>query len=98
MVSREAEFDDEQRELALALTFLEDVSCSGCGNDLRVSLERGHSWDVDDKTRCWACASKETVERDDHEAHKNDKPMKGRPAYFDGRFYTVGLFTEDGEK
>lgn len=97
MVSREVEWDDEQRELALALTFLEDVSCSGCGNDLRISLEGGHSWDVDNETRCHACAAKDTVERDDHEAHKNDKAMKGRPGYFDGRFYTVSLYAKDGE-
>lgn len=97
MVAREAEWDDEQRELALALTFLEDTSCSGCGNDLRVSLQRGHSWDVDNETRCWACAAKEIVQRDDHEAHKDDKPVRGRAMYLDGRFYTVSLFSEDGE-
>ena len=97
MVSREAEWDDENRELALALTFLEDVSCNRCGNDLRVSLEKGHSWDVDNTAKCYACAAKELVERDDHEAHKNDKPVRGRAMHHDGRFYTVSLFTEDGD-
>lgn len=96
VLTRESEWNDETRELALALTYLEDKTCSGCGNDLEKSLEPSHSWDVDDKTVCHACAALATVQRDVSEAHKDEKPHRGRPMHMDGRIFTVRLYSEDG--
>ena len=77
------------------MLYYESTRCNNCGNDLHVSLEEGHGWDVDNTSVCYACASIEGVKRMDQNAHRDDKPKKpGYPVYMDGRIYVASEFIE----
>lgn len=94
VITRQAEWDDESRELAMADSYLDAKACPGCGNDLEVSLQPGHSWDVDEDTVCYACAALTTVRRDSQKDHEKESPVKGKPMFLDGRIHTVRLFDD----
>lgn len=48
------------RELALALTEIEDAQCKGCGQPQWLAFDPNVSWDVDDDPwRCHPCTARE---------------------------------------
>lgn len=91
VVTRESEWDEVARARAEALTFVEDTTCSGCGNDLNHTLEVEEPYDVDDKTVCHACRALAIIRRLDEHNHESEDKQAGpaQPRHGDGRIYTV---------
>lgn len=87
-VQREAEWSSEDQAWAEALTFLESLTCSGCGSWLPDSTDPQFVGLVD-KSTCYGCRSMTIVQRDDAHKHENDKPAPGRPMWSDGLRYGV---------
>ena len=89
MVTRESEWDEQQRRRAEGLTYYEDFTCAGCGGDLHRTLTYEGPYDVDDKTVCYSCRALATGQRWDEHLHKDEKPGPADFHHSDGRKYTV---------
>ncbi len=94
MVEREPVWTDSDREQSQGLVLFRALRHT-CGVDLRVGLDPDVEWDVDNKTRCYACTSEQIVRRDDAELHRDDRHVPGRPQFSDGRLYTVRPYRPD---
>lgn len=74
---------------------MEDDTCSGCGNDLNVTLLHKEPYDVDETVVCYGCRAKAMMQRlDSHQHEQEDKKLDEQkawasPRYADGRMYLV---------
>lgn len=98
VVTKHSDFDDYTRSRIFALMAWEAGKCPSCGNyDSLVELpadKRHVTWAQHDGTvlevlqyRCLPCASKELVQRDFAEKHKDDKAAPGNFIEADGRVF-----------
>lgn len=79
------EWDETERNLALALDEIEDQTCNGCGGDLSVELTDKHPMEDDGDGHyhkgkflwCRRCVSRQKVLRT---VEQQDRELEGTPA------------------
>lgn len=73
IVTKEPEWDDEQRALMLALDQYERELCSGCGGHISSAFDPTVNRDVQShEPRCLDCAAIEAKRRMDHKGHRGE--------------------------
>lgn len=100
IVTRESEWDDYARSLAMALDVFEATRCPSCHNwdalvPLKASL-RHVTWEQHDgrkvevaQYRCIYCGAADLIKRDDHKRHEKDQPAAGTAGWADGRMFVA---------
>lgn len=73
VVTRESEWDDDQRAWMLGLAERESAECKRCGGDLTETLDYGWKWEPQPPLVCMRCVGLHHSE----EAHKDSPDRAG---------------------
>jgi hypothetical protein len=74
VVTREPEWDADERAWMLGLAMREAAECHRCGGDLTETLDWNYRWDPQPPSVCLRCVALQASEQA-HEKHPNHRAM-----------------------